>query len=217
MEMFDSVYVRCPRCGNELEFQSKGGACAHHVYRIGSVPEPVASDIEGVSKICQCGALVAIEQSGRDHISMSVQFNADETNESHPDTASAEPAADAVRDTTTEPTVYVAADPSWPEAAWAACVDDMMRPEDVDRLVSEWWQKGAYVTCVTANQAAGMMARRYHRACGCQRCRRKRDKRIRDERPETVSYLVRCPECGNRICPRALSHRGICTGGIPPF
>lgn len=28
MGMYDSLYVDCPQCGNELEFQSKSGPCA---------------------------------------------------------------------------------------------------------------------------------------------------------------------------------------------
>jgi len=32
MSCFDRVWVRCPKCGHDVEFQSKAGSCAMDEY-----------------------------------------------------------------------------------------------------------------------------------------------------------------------------------------
>ena len=53
MGMFDSFYIRCPKCGNELEFQSKSGACALLSYRKSNLSPDVAIGIDGDIVECQ--------------------------------------------------------------------------------------------------------------------------------------------------------------------
>ena len=56
MGMFDSVVARCPRCGGELEFQSKSGECSLATYPVYAVPVEVASGADGTSAECVgCG------------------------------------------------------------------------------------------------------------------------------------------------------------------
>ena len=57
MGMFDSVYVPCPKCNTEAEFQSKGGDCCLENYTLKDVPNNVLSDINRHSpKVCsECG------------------------------------------------------------------------------------------------------------------------------------------------------------------
>ena len=53
MGMFDSVICRCPKCGGELEFQSKAGECVLDRFGIGNVPANVAQDIEVDIESCK--------------------------------------------------------------------------------------------------------------------------------------------------------------------
>lgn len=43
--MFDSVMVPCPKCGEEVEFQSKSGDCFLNVYKLDEAPPDVLVDI----------------------------------------------------------------------------------------------------------------------------------------------------------------------------
>ena len=52
MGMFDSVMVKCPECGEEIEFQSKAGECLCEVYPEENVPVVVAADISGEKCVC---------------------------------------------------------------------------------------------------------------------------------------------------------------------
>ena len=48
MGMFDSVYITCPKCGDDTEFQSKAGPCMCNDYRVFNAPLSVlASIVEG--------------------------------------------------------------------------------------------------------------------------------------------------------------------------
>lgn len=42
MGMFDSVYVFCPNCGDEVEFQSKAGECVTEEYYLHNMPAEIA-------------------------------------------------------------------------------------------------------------------------------------------------------------------------------
>ncbi len=60
MGMFDSVYVRCPKCGQNVEFQSKGGECILAAYTdLNNIPVDVASDLN-TAESCDCGNTVSI-------------------------------------------------------------------------------------------------------------------------------------------------------------
>lgn len=62
MGMFDSVHVRCPKCGTFLEFQSKAGPCVLKDYALDSAPVEVLADIEHDSQWCdKCKHSVGIE------------------------------------------------------------------------------------------------------------------------------------------------------------
>ena len=45
MGMFDSVWVRCPKCETENEFQTKSGNCFLEEYTLENCPDDVLSDI----------------------------------------------------------------------------------------------------------------------------------------------------------------------------
>jgi len=41
----DTVIVRCPKCGEESYFQSKGGACLLRTFTLADCPDDVLSDV----------------------------------------------------------------------------------------------------------------------------------------------------------------------------
>ena len=62
MGMFDSVYIPCPKCGEESEFQSKGGDCFLHNYSLEDCPQDVLSDVNRHSPVkCEkCGTFYEV-------------------------------------------------------------------------------------------------------------------------------------------------------------
>ena len=56
MGMFDSVYVKCAKCGTEVEFQSKAGKCDLENYTINNAPPEILIDIDKEIGVCkECG------------------------------------------------------------------------------------------------------------------------------------------------------------------
>jgi hypothetical protein len=49
------VRVKCPSCGEDVEFQSKAGECCMRTFYHDNVPIAVALDIDGDVKQCECG------------------------------------------------------------------------------------------------------------------------------------------------------------------
>lgn len=65
MGMFDIVWVPCPRCGERIEFQSKGGMCILHDYEFTDAPAEVLMDLNGDEWRCtKCCALVRVRIRG---------------------------------------------------------------------------------------------------------------------------------------------------------
>jgi hypothetical protein len=52
MGMFDTVHFECPKCGNKMDTQSKGGPCELKNYSADNVPLGVAADITGMQQWC---------------------------------------------------------------------------------------------------------------------------------------------------------------------
>jgi hypothetical protein len=66
MGMFDSIIVSCPKCGQEHEFQSKGGDCLLDVYNLDNSPDDVLSNANRHSPVkCDCGVLLEIDIENR--------------------------------------------------------------------------------------------------------------------------------------------------------
>ena len=61
MGMYDCIYVECPDCGREIEFQSKAGECSCTSYTIHDVPPEIAGDINGKYAQCNCGKSVQLK------------------------------------------------------------------------------------------------------------------------------------------------------------
>lgn len=71
MGMFDSVYVKCPKCETENEFQGKSGDCFCLSYTLDNCPEDVLLDVNRHSPCrCQCGILFAVDIENRKPIEL---------------------------------------------------------------------------------------------------------------------------------------------------
>lgn len=53
MGMFDSLLIKCPKCGKEMEWQSKSGPCCLESYKPNRLPVAVAQDLKGDVLGCQ--------------------------------------------------------------------------------------------------------------------------------------------------------------------
>lgn len=61
MGMFDSICLKCPSCGRELEFQSKTGSCMLDRYDEKNLPIYVAAGINDTIVSCVCGVNVQFQ------------------------------------------------------------------------------------------------------------------------------------------------------------
>jgi len=62
MGMYDSIWVNCPKCNKESEFQSKGGDCYLSNYTLENCPNDVLKDANRHSpNKCDCGAVFEID------------------------------------------------------------------------------------------------------------------------------------------------------------
>lgn len=52
MGCFDSVFIKCPKCGYNIEFQSKAGRCDMYRFNESKVPIVLADDIDG--EVMEC-------------------------------------------------------------------------------------------------------------------------------------------------------------------
>jgi hypothetical protein len=66
MGMFDSVWAKCPSCGQEHEFQSKSGDCILGNYTFENAPDDVMINVNRHSPVdCDCGTLFEIDIENR--------------------------------------------------------------------------------------------------------------------------------------------------------
>jgi hypothetical protein len=59
--MFDTVYVVCPKCGEESDIQSKAGPCMLERYTVADAPASVLGDLDGETLDCNCGLAIAVQ------------------------------------------------------------------------------------------------------------------------------------------------------------
>lgn len=60
MGMFDSLYVECSKCHEQIEFQSKAGACRLDSYNLSDCPPAIAGDLINTRRQCPCGHSVTL-------------------------------------------------------------------------------------------------------------------------------------------------------------
>ena len=65
--MFDSVWVKCPLCKAENEFQSKSGDCLCESYELENCPENVLVNVNRHSpcECDECGAFYEVDIKNR--------------------------------------------------------------------------------------------------------------------------------------------------------
>lgn len=66
MGMYDTIWVKCPKCGEEHGFQTKSGDCILSDYTLEGCPADVMVDANRHSPtLCDCGALLKIDTTTR--------------------------------------------------------------------------------------------------------------------------------------------------------
>lgn len=66
MGMYDTVWVKCPGCGEESGFQSKSGECILMDYTLQNCPDDVLADVNRHSpEVCNCGAIFEVDVKTR--------------------------------------------------------------------------------------------------------------------------------------------------------
>lgn len=67
MGCFDYVIVKCPKCGTEEYFQSKGGLCACLEYKLATCPDDVLEDVNRHSpyECVKCGTHFLVDTDTR--------------------------------------------------------------------------------------------------------------------------------------------------------
>ena len=67
MGMFDSVYVECPQCETENEFQTKSGDCLLNKYSLNDCPDDVFADVNRHSPCTceECGTAYSVDMETR--------------------------------------------------------------------------------------------------------------------------------------------------------
>lgn len=64
--MFDSVLVKCPKCGEENEFQTKSGDCYLENYTLEDCPNDVLLDVNRHAPYhCKCNAFYKVDVENR--------------------------------------------------------------------------------------------------------------------------------------------------------
>lgn len=66
MGMYDSIFARCPKCGERLEFQSKTGPCRLQEYSLESAPIDILEGVNSTSPLAcaKCGSFCRVEHEG---------------------------------------------------------------------------------------------------------------------------------------------------------
>ena len=60
--MYDTVWVKCPKCGEESGFQSKSGECLLSDYTLENCPDDVMANVNRHSpNTCDCGATFEVD------------------------------------------------------------------------------------------------------------------------------------------------------------
>lgn len=62
MGCFDAVFFKCPKCGGQVEAQTKVGPCDMKAYLPDAVPPLIAASIDGTQERCEgCGAAFIVK------------------------------------------------------------------------------------------------------------------------------------------------------------
>ena len=85
MGMFDTILVKCPKCGKEHEFQTKSGECFLNVYTLEDCPDDVLVDANRHSPYnCGCGEVFQVDIPTRKAVSVGISTTTNEYMASKP-------------------------------------------------------------------------------------------------------------------------------------
>ena len=66
MGMFDTIWAKCPKCGEDLGFQTKSGDCILANYELGEAPDDVMANVNRHSPLeCDCGCKYEVDVAAR--------------------------------------------------------------------------------------------------------------------------------------------------------
>lgn len=73
--MYDRIIANCPKCAQQIEFQSKYGDCELKTYHISSVPACIAEDIIDESEQCEnCGYVVEFVKTPIQRVALQINL-----------------------------------------------------------------------------------------------------------------------------------------------
>ena len=61
MGMFNRIWVTCPKCKDQVEFQTKSGTCVLDSWSLEDAPNIEVRGIIDDTNRCDCGKLVTVE------------------------------------------------------------------------------------------------------------------------------------------------------------
>lgn len=69
MGCFDTILVPCPECGQEEQFQSKGGDCLLEVVKLRDCPIDILSDANRHAPyLCDCGTQFKVDLENKESV-----------------------------------------------------------------------------------------------------------------------------------------------------
>lgn len=78
MALYDSVFVECPHCGDDLEYRSRAGKCELKHYFLNNVPADIAMALDGQREYCEgCRneVTIRIPAGAPKHIKMEIDMH----------------------------------------------------------------------------------------------------------------------------------------------
>lgn len=62
MGCFDSLYVECPKCNKDIEFQTKMGGCSLQEFTLDTIPPEMLVHFKDDTEVCEeCGTEVKVD------------------------------------------------------------------------------------------------------------------------------------------------------------
>jgi len=79
MGCFDSLLVKCKKCGEELEFQSKADECWQREFTLSTCPPKIIVDLDGEIQECgNCGTQIKLVLATRPTIRAEIYVDAED-------------------------------------------------------------------------------------------------------------------------------------------
>ncbi len=73
--MFNSIYVKCPKCEERVEFQTKSGSTMLDSWNLEDAPNREVEGIIGDMNMCKCGHRVLVEHDIEPEIKIKLKIS----------------------------------------------------------------------------------------------------------------------------------------------